>query len=116
MTAETAAELPMAEPTGMWAVIEHRAPGADSVSYFVKGLGYSGFGPYWYLLGGEDGWGWDQVTSWPGTVRLMRDGLPMPVVHAPVGKTELGYTRQVCKTCGVDWPCPDIVAFREEQS
>lgn len=37
------------------------------------------------------------------------------VTHVAVGKTELGYTRQVCKTCDVDWPCPEMVAFREEQ-
>jgi hypothetical protein len=33
--------------------------------------------------------------------------------HTPTGRTELGYTRQVCGTCGTDWPCPTAAQAAE---
>ena len=29
--------------------------------------------------------------------------------HTPVTLTELGHSRNVCGTCGCDWPCPPAV-------
>ena len=65
----------MPEPPGLWAIVEWISPEhPDWPQHLVKGPGAFG-GPYWYPLGSEDGWGWDQVLSWPGTVRLVREGI-----------------------------------------
>jgi hypothetical protein len=67
--------VPMAEPESLWAVVEYTPPEhPDEPQYLVKGPGDYG-SPYWYSLDGEDGWGWGQVMSWPGTVRLVRPGV-----------------------------------------
>jgi hypothetical protein len=72
----------MIEPAGLWAVVErtYQLPGGDrdqnaEPEYLVKGPGDWVGGPYWYSIGSEHGWGWDQVTSWPGELRLVRDGV-----------------------------------------
>ncbi|HET6291731.1 MAG TPA: hypothetical protein VFG33_00100 [Kribbella sp.] len=68
---------PMPEPAGLWAVVEHVSPEyPDDRNYLVKGPGGFDDGTaYWFSLGGEDGWGWEQVLRWPGTVRLVREGV-----------------------------------------
>lgn len=68
---------PMPEPAGLWAVVEHvSSEYPDDPSYLVKGPGGFDEGTaYWFSLATEDGWGWDQVLRWPGTVRLIRDGV-----------------------------------------
>lgn len=65
------------EPAGLWAVIAFTEPGPDHLPEFlVKGPSSQPFGgPYWYPLDGEYGWTWDQVMTWPGTVRLVRPGV-----------------------------------------
>lgn len=63
------------EPSGLWAVVEHTPAGhPDEPCYLVKAP-YPLGGPLWWSIGGEDGWGWDQVTGWPGTLRWVRGGL-----------------------------------------
>lgn len=63
------------EPAGLWAVVKHLSPEyPDEPYYLVKGPGCFG-GPYWYRLGGEDGWSWDQVSSWQGRIFLVRGGI-----------------------------------------
>jgi hypothetical protein len=32
--------------------------------------------------------------------------------HRPTDLAELGHKRKVCRSCGVDWPCPDGVKER----
>lgn len=65
------------EPAGLWAVVEWMEPGHDRTPEFlVKGPSSQPVGgPLWYPLGGDYGWSWGQVTSWPGTVRLVRQGV-----------------------------------------
>jgi hypothetical protein len=64
----------MAEPSGLWAVVEYTpAEHPNEPRPLLKAPGFGGL--YWFSVGGEDGWGWDQVLSWPGTVRLVRDGI-----------------------------------------
>lgn len=71
-----AAEPLVEEPAGLWAVVEHRAHAAvDHGAFYVKGPGGFNHGSYWFALYGEDGYGWDQVINWPGSVRLVRDGM-----------------------------------------
>lgn len=36
-----------------------------------------------------------------------------PSKHRRFPKTELGYTRNICGSCLVDWPCPDVAQARE---
>lgn len=69
---------PMPEPAGLWAVIsftptEH----PELLVYLVRAPGLLG-NSYWYELGSENGWGWDRIIQWGGTVRLVRAGAVEP--------------------------------------
>lgn len=69
----TAADV-MVEPSGLWAVVEYVE--ADTLTHLVKAPGGFVAGTaYWFAIGTEDGWSWDQVMRWPGTVRVVRDGV-----------------------------------------
>lgn len=63
------------EPPGLWAIVAYTPQGEERPDYLVKAPGFYDKA-YWYPLGTEDGWGWDQVTRWPGTVNVVRDGVP----------------------------------------
>ena len=65
----------MPEPSGLWAVVERISPEQpDWPQHLVKGPCEHG-GPYWWEIGTENGWSWDQVLTWPGTLRLVREGI-----------------------------------------
>lgn len=48
----------------------------------------------------------------PDTARWLTNDLG---THRPTDRIELGYTRRVCKACGMQWPCPETVQAREER-
>lgn len=87
----------MSEPQGLWAVISWQEDGKEIV-YLVKAPGFYGE-PYWYALGSEDGWGWDQVTGWPGTVALVREGVQSVAAALVV---EGGQSNEFPPTSGMD--------------
>ena len=83
----------MAEPEGLWAVVEQKH--ATGFSYLVKAPG--GYGVWWYPIGSEDGWSWEQVVGWGHELRLVRSGIREEPPHT---YEELNPGQWVCKDCG----------------
>lgn len=61
------------EPAGVYAVV--RVWSASSRGGEVAPVDYVSDGTYWYVLGCEDGWAWEQVTRHAVRVEVVREGV-----------------------------------------
>ena len=70
------------EPAGMYAVVRvwsapghHVAAPAEHVTYVKGPSGWGDGSTYWYVLGCEDGWSWEQVMRYAVRVEIVREGV-----------------------------------------
>ena len=62
------------EPVGLYAVVRVWSPSGSTV--YVSGpLVDWDDGTYWFVLGSEDGWSWDQVMRYAVRVEVVREGI-----------------------------------------
>ena len=57
------------EPAGLYAVVRTYSPPDDWPLTYVSD------GTYWYVLGCEDGWSWEQVCRHAVRVEVVREGI-----------------------------------------
>ena len=63
------------EPQGLYAVVSvHQAP-AHHLAAPAEPTVYVSDGTYWYVLGSEHGWSWEQVVRWAVQVEVVREGI-----------------------------------------
>ena len=64
-----------AEPAGMYAVVRVWSAPAHHLAAPAEPTVYVSDGTYWYVLGSEDGWSWDQVCRHAVRVEVVREGI-----------------------------------------
>ena len=63
------------EPAGMYAVVRVWSAPARHLAALAEPTAYVSEGTYWYVLGCEDGWSWDQVMRYAVRVEVVREGI-----------------------------------------
>lgn len=70
--------LDAAEPVGLWAVVSVELDCQSERAFYVKGARAEGWPAYWFAVGGEDGYGWEQVTRHGRDLRVEQGGRVTP--------------------------------------